>query len=757
MSSLKLGKQSALTLNLQGSTGSFRIGSGDSSKSSLEVKYLLTHVGLNFASSTNDALLSELAPVREIFDFQSLDFDELMQRDIDDSRVSHELIPYLLDENSVDMVKLFPPVVVVVLPLKEGENKPANRYPAVNWVIEREEQDDAHGIRVLRSGEIGEEVFEFEQPVQDGKLLEHDLVKLRLNTKRCRLVIVDGQHRAMSLLALYRNLKEEWSDERRAPFKEYYAEWTPNYIRSFKLDQISLPLMICTIPGIDTEYKGEIDLKQAARSIFLTLNKTARKVSESRNRLLDDNDLVAYFLRECLSTVKEKAFSYPLRISNVELDQVADKAKLQSPMAITGVNHLYYIIEHILLDDSNVKGVSARSGKFHGRKNLDTYGCLKRLNAWNIVGQSIASTTFRDNFSLSTAQDLTKPFMVEFGRYIVKSLGEFRPFEMHCTASLDSDRDLDKHKDRQLRPILFDGQGIGRVFESHRASLAKKLSQNEFSVDVPEIEATLRSLNATASRVESAINNFQQNRAQRYLGDISDKSKLYTQEGELEEVIIKWVNTFYQNILTTVAFQSALICGFFNEIERVNNTSSKAGFDAIDTAKAYKEYLVQINQFFIPNSVAQLKKLIRVFSGEIDGQKVSEWKIVGSKYEFRSVVYRGEMQPDQWPKYKYLLLEVWDSSIGSLQVSLSAERVKCRKQVFSSLVRSYKTEFCRENQRLEQSLTDSERKKIEKQAFDSLHGMLKNIGTTALPKIEDVQASVEEVNDMIRYDDSDEG
>ena len=56
--------------------------------------------------------------------------------------------------------------------------------------------------------------------------------------------------------------------------------------------------MLCTVPDLDENYQGDFDLKRAARSIFLTLNKTARKVSDSRNKLLDDNDMIAFFMRE---------------------------------------------------------------------------------------------------------------------------------------------------------------------------------------------------------------------------------------------------------------------------------------------------------------------------------------------------------------------------------------------------------------------------------------------------------------------------
>lgn len=63
-------------------------------------------------------LLSMLAPVREVFDLKQLGFEEIMQRDIDDARVSLELIPYLLDTSTSGQIKLFPPIVAVALPLK---------------------------------------------------------------------------------------------------------------------------------------------------------------------------------------------------------------------------------------------------------------------------------------------------------------------------------------------------------------------------------------------------------------------------------------------------------------------------------------------------------------------------------------------------------------------------------------------------------------------------------------------------------------
>jgi DNA-sulfur modification-associated len=550
---IKLKKESALNLVLEGSIGSFSVGNGQDKQNSIEVKYFLTHVGLDFSNGSNEALLSHLAPVREIFDVNNLDFDEIMQRDIDDARVSSDLIPYLLDDKSVDLVKLFPPVVVVILPVKEGENRPDNLYPEVSEEETQENQEE-QGSFILRSGSVGQEVFQFEQPILDGKRLKHDLVRLRLNTHKTRLVIVDGQHRAMALLALYRNLMDQWSDEKRAPFREYYSEWTSQYIQQFNLKEINLPIILCTFPTLDSKYVGDCDLKKASRSVFLTLNKNARKVSNSRNILLDDNDLVAYFLRRSLADIKQKDLydKSSLRIHNVELDQFGDKLKLQNPIAVTGVSHLYYIIEHLLLNtDSDVNGVKPRSGNFTKRTNLTSYLCFDRLNGRNILGANIANSTSRDVFTLDAAGKLGEVFDDKYSKLIIMMFEKFELYEHHTSEILKLKKRIQENTDRQLLPILFDGQGMSRVFERHRQNLKDRL-KNDSNSKVPEILAIVDRLDATSKRLEESVNEFRKNRATLFVSKISE---LKIDSKALPE-IIKWVNDLYENILSSGQFKS---------------------------------------------------------------------------------------------------------------------------------------------------------------------------------------------------------
>lgn len=143
---------SALDLEFQGSIGRFVLSVTESGASTPEVVYLQTHVGFERSASGGDKLLKHLAPVREVFDFSRLSFGEIMQRDIDDARVSTEMIPYLLDPASAGLVKFFPPIIVVALPVKDGE--PLDFYPAVSRIdlpTDRERRKTRQ-IRSERSG-----------------------------------------------------------------------------------------------------------------------------------------------------------------------------------------------------------------------------------------------------------------------------------------------------------------------------------------------------------------------------------------------------------------------------------------------------------------------------------------------------------------------------------------------------------------------------------------------------------------------------
>lgn len=723
---LLLRQTSALNLELQGSTGSFRVGTKGGGNSTLEVKFFLTHVNLDYQNGASAQVLKHLAPVRELFETEQLEFDEIMQRDIDDARVSAELVPYLLDSKSRDLVKLFPPIVVVVLPTIPNQNRPADRYPKVSTTTVEPANANEHREQRTRSGDVGQEVFEFTQPILDGKVIGHDLNRLKLNTERTRLVIVDGQHRAMALLALHRNLKQEWTDARRAPYKDFYEEWTPKYIEKFDLAEISLPVMFCTVPDIDETYKGDFDLKRAARSIFLTLNKTARKVSESRNRLLDDNDLIALFLRDTLSSIKgrDARSQNSLRIYNVELDQSSDRIKIESAMAITGVNHIYYLVEHLLLNQpQDVNGIRPRAGKYYKRTDLESYGAYRRLDGRNKLGTAVADATDRSRFSNSSGAELATQYRERFGTYIERFYARFAPMEAHCKASIWLDERLRHQGNSRLRPILFEGQGMSRVFNAHRDGLKERLKREDFGTEATKIEEIIRNLDATASQINTAIDQFKAHRASNFIELVSDRAKL-RQGDDVHPKVLGFISDLYDNVFSSVAFQTAAVAGFFGEIER----AKADGKSSLNVAAEFDKFIDSLDVLFAPKSTAQFRKLIEVFVGKLDGE-VAEWKVAKTPYTFREVVYPGEMQPDQWPKYRYMMLELWKPSDPSLVAIVAYQRDLARGQVFQALLERKKDEFLKSEARREENLTADDRKTFVTETYTAIRSLLNNLGT----------------------------
>ena len=154
-------------------------------------------------------LLGFSTPVREIIDVASLNFDELMQRDLDDYRISQEIITYLVGQppsgvqrseipgDRVGSPRFFPPIIGVIVPYDEEEKKVEDYYP----LMEERNLEDVK-LRVTKFGECFSITDNLTAPTS----------QISLNKSKSRLVIVDGQHRAMAVLAAYRTAHEKWAE-----------------------------------------------------------------------------------------------------------------------------------------------------------------------------------------------------------------------------------------------------------------------------------------------------------------------------------------------------------------------------------------------------------------------------------------------------------------------------------------------------------------------------------------------------------------
>ncbi|MDY7054403.1 MAG: hypothetical protein RPC23_17695, partial [Limnospira fusiformis LS22] len=117
---------------IYGTYGEFTIGSDDNR---VRAQFLLTKMKPGSEGIWENSLASQMVPWREVFNIEDLTFDELLQRDLDDSRVAHDLIPYLLGESGA-FARFFPPILAVLVPKKSEKTGIESYYPAPRQVSE---------------------------------------------------------------------------------------------------------------------------------------------------------------------------------------------------------------------------------------------------------------------------------------------------------------------------------------------------------------------------------------------------------------------------------------------------------------------------------------------------------------------------------------------------------------------------------------------------------------------------------------------
>jgi hypothetical protein len=695
MSTLISGGKSALDVHLNGTIGTFRVSTEDGKSAGVEVRYLLTHVTLS-EKQGQAQLLSMLAPVREVFDLKQLGFDEIMQRDIDDARVSLELIPYLLDTSTSGLIKLFPPIVAVALPLKPNSRVPDANYRKVERT--RVDSPEHKGIKDDRitAGFVGEEQFEFFQHYRNDAPLAEG-ARLSLARDNCTLAIVDGQHRAMALLALYRNLTGGWSDARRSPYEGYYKVWPEKEIRTYNLSELQLPVLICAFPQLDGSLAQDIDVVRAARRVFLTLNKTAKKVSDSRNKLLNDQDIVAECLRATLSYIKalDAKDDTGLRIWNVELDQEGDRVKIVSDAAFSGVSHLYHVTEQLLML-GHARGIEARGKIGAPRKRLDD--AYDRLGLKDELTSDQRTVNTRTNYSDEIAEVFRTKWTQLYVPIVDRVFGKVHPYAAFARATINLKEALESRRDAELEKMLFDGQATARTFDDFREGLNRRVQDKEPNWTTPEIRETLNRVNGVLASRKATVESMKATRALFMLDAMSTAAKKQViADGVVAKPVRDAIDRLFGDVFSTVAFQTAVVCTYAEAVQ--------IAFGGVQhsTSELLDEYVEAVNGLLKPKNITELKALLHAFEGELLVEP--EVKLKAGGPTFREVVLTGELQPAEWPKYRYLILELWKPTAPELKALIDEDRARARIGVAQSLFRRRLAAYCLENRVEEVDLT----------------------------------------------------
>ncbi|MEU3551658.1 hypothetical protein [Streptomyces longwoodensis] len=424
------------------------------------------------ANDPERRLTKSLAPVREVMEATDLDFNQLLQRDLDDHRVAVQLIPYLMTEQANGPAFL-PPVVAVLLPFRS--KRPSQFAP-----LEVEPtlvMDDGAQWLQQRAGEA----FQVQRlAAPDGQPHPGSIGKLWWNSAKAQLVVLDGQHRAMALLAVERTMTKSWQGSSGAKYRSFYEHQVQHLIDEqggdLDLSKVEVPVTVCWFPG-QTGADGKPH--EAARKLFVDVNKEARPPSESRIILLSDAELKNILTRRLLSELRGNTGGDLMPLYAVEYDNPQVNANRPARWSVlTSITVLKAIVERLLFGPARqLQDVAFKQGP--GRHNVREQDKFLRtqLGFASLFDEEIDDGGFpyrRDelgnaHFPLGQIDTITERFAATWGRAVLTLLSRTAPYASHSralTALKDS-----WHRDDSSLALAYDAlfSGVG-VFWTLRAS-----------------------------------------------------------------------------------------------------------------------------------------------------------------------------------------------------------------------------------------------------------------------------------------------
>ena len=232
--------------------------------------------------------IEELGTASESFPISEVDFEDLIQRDIDMERVTRIQSEYL--QGTVNKVVFFPPLLVAVMPYDHPTGSSDLSIPTVyesfqeqvaeGW-IEKTWDETRFQVRIpIAPSETGLKAscLGATYPIYPYA------AELKLNPDRTRLVVIDGQHRLSALRGLYKNIQ------------------TRHVVAN-----IDVPICLIYSPNaLLDNIRGE-RLKDNLRELFVTINDTARQVSGHFIVLLNDDALTSLSVRSLSQVWKESS------------------------------------------------------------------------------------------------------------------------------------------------------------------------------------------------------------------------------------------------------------------------------------------------------------------------------------------------------------------------------------------------------------------------------------------------------------------
>lgn len=463
---------------ISGTWGSFQAAGGT-------VAYILTKARLGTTGTDDERRLTGLLrPVREVLNPATLNFNQLLQRDLDDHRVATELVPYLLQRRATGPA-FFPPVMAVLLPFSGKE--PVDDFPDASAPALVQDPDGMSVIETrvgssyrVRRLALGEQVHP-----------TIALGKVSWNDERAKLVVIDGQHRAMALLAVDRTINDTWgaagSGERYSHFYQARVQALLKEARETGTDvgieKLEVPVVVAWFPSLTG---AGTNAHKAARKLFVDLNKEARQPSEARLTLLSDARLLSIFTRTLLNRLREPAA--PLPIYAVEYDNPdRDSSSATRWSVVTSLTVVTNAVKLTVYGpDKVVNDMGSRLGGRPGWREMNRR--MQRMLALDEVLPATMEVAGRPVDRDSIGDELFPPELLpkivermydSWGRAILEILGNVLPFRAHTRAldELEAEWVTDGALSSLAKESTFLGVGMFWTLRSSREAWNSQVSR----------------------------------------------------------------------------------------------------------------------------------------------------------------------------------------------------------------------------------------------------------------------------------------
>ncbi len=291
-------------------------------KNSYELNFLLTAIKID--------KLGILHTANETLKFESIDFEELVQRDIDIKRVDDEIVKEYLEKDE-NKIMFFPPLLATLL-ATDDKGKPIHQYNDAEKNIDKENAlyiqtwDKTHFQLLLPLSDTPTDRFTMHKG-QKYYYYKH-AATIKYNSQVIQFVVLDGQHRYMALKRILEDDKREL------------------------LNTLELPVCIFFSPNATVGNPNNEDITQNMRELFVRINSTAKQVSGHFLTLLNDRSLSSYCIRAFANKLKDYTAQSKPGLHLLEWNQREDRKANQRtlPYSITTVSIISNTLKDYIFD-----------------------------------------------------------------------------------------------------------------------------------------------------------------------------------------------------------------------------------------------------------------------------------------------------------------------------------------------------------------------------------------------------------------------